>query len=722
MKKIFLLPFFLFTLLNLKAQFPAASQTQRQIIVGTENTALVLSVGKNQKLYQVYLGEKLKDPADYLSLPNLHEAYIPSGTDNLFEPAIKILHNDGNPSLELLVADEKTTRDGNLITTSILLKDSKYPVEVRLNFVAFQKENIIKTWTEIRHQEKNPVLLTKYASSMIHLDAYKYWLTQFHGDWAKEMRMEESQLTSGIKTIDSKLGTRANMYQTPVFFLSKNIPSTETSGEVIAGTLGWTGSFQMSFELDNSNSLRMISGINPFASEYHLKPYETFTTPEFLFTFSNTGKGQASRNFHRWARNYGVMDGNGNRLSLLNNWEATFFDFDEPKLTELFGGAKNLGVDLFLLDDGWFGNKYPRSNDRAGLGDWQETQTKLPHGLGYLVEQAEAKGVKFGIWIEPEMVNPKSELYEKHPDWVLKLPNRDEHYYRNQLVLDLCNPEVQEFVYKLVDDMLTKNPKIAFIKWDCNRMMTNTYSPYLKDQQSHVQIEYVRSFYRVMDRLRTKYPKLPIMLCSGGGGRTDYGALKYFTEFWPSDNTDPYERVFIQWGYSYFFPSITSCNHITSWGKQSLKYKTDVAMMGKMGYDIRVNEMTPDELKFSQQAIQIHNRLRDLIWKGELYRLVSPYDEERAVLMYANEDKSKALIFSYALHPRTFNQFSPVKLLGLDANKKYKIEEINKMPGVNSWFAAEGKTFSGDYLLKIGLSLPNNSDLTSAVIEITEEK
>jgi alpha-galactosidase len=478
----------------------------------------------------------------------------------------------------------------------------------------------------------------------------------------------------------------------------------------------------MLFELDNNNSLRMISGINPFASEYHLNPNENFVTPEFIFTFSTKGKGQASRNFHSWARNYGVLDGNGSRLTLLNNWESTYFDFDENKLTELFGGAKELGVDLFLLDDGWFGNKYPRKNDQAGLGDWQETKTKLPHGLGYLVEQAEAKGVKFGIWIEPEMVNPKSELYEKHPDWILKLPNREENYFRNQLVLDLTNPEVQEFVYKVVDEMLTKNPKIAFIKWDCNRMMTSAYSTYLKDNQSHVQIEYVRSFYRVMERLRSKYPHLPIMLCSGGGGRTDYGALKYFTEFWPSDNTDAYERVFIQWGYSYFFPSIASCNHITTMGKQSLKFRTDVAMMGKMGYDLRINEMTEDELKFSKQAVLNYNRLKDLIWKGDLYRLISPYEEERAVLMYTSADKSKSVLFSYSLHPRTFGQFSPVHLMGLDPNKNYRIEEINKMPNGRSRFMAEGKTFSGDYLMKIGLPLPNNSDLTSSVIEISEMK
>ena len=722
MKKNLLLILSLFVIIQLFAQSVRPVETEKQIVIETKKSALVYSVGKNKKLYQAYLGEKLNNASDYLLQRNTHEAYIPSGTDNLFEPAIKMLHNDGNPSLELLFSEDKMLFDGNVTTTTIILKDPVYPVTVKLIFVAYFEEDIVKTWTEISHQEKNPVVMSNFASSMIHLNADRYWLTQFHGDWAEEMRMEESQLTSGIKTIDSKLGTRANIFQTPVFFLAKDKPAGENSGEVIAGTLGWTGSFQMLFEIDNLNSLRMISGINPFASEYHLKPNENFVTPEFIFTFSARGKGLASRNFHQWARNYGVMDGNGSRLTLLNNWEATYFDFDEKILTDLFGGAKELGVDVFLLDDGWFGNKYPRSNDGAGLGDWQETKTKLPHGLGYLVEQAEAKGVKFGIWIEPEMVNPKSELYEKHPEWILKLPNRAENYYRNQLVLDLTNPEVQDFVYNVVDEIMTKNPSIAFIKWDCNRLMTNTYSPYLKDKQSHVQIEYVRSFYNVMERLREKYPDLPIMLCSGGGGRTDYGALKYFTEFWPSDNTDAVERVFIQWGYSYFFPSITSCNHITTMGKQSLKYRTDVAMMGKMGYDIRVNEMTADELEFSKMAVQNYNRLKELIWSGDMYRLISPYEEERAVLMFASQDKSKSLLFSYALHPRAFGQFSPVRLAGLDAAKTYKVQEINKMKGIWSSFSSDGKTYSGDYLMKVGLSLPNNNELTSAVIEITEVK
>ncbi|HWJ25437.1 MAG TPA: alpha-galactosidase, partial [Flavisolibacter sp.] len=383
---------------------------------------------------------------------------------------------------------------------------------------------------------------------------------------------------------------------------------------VMAGTLAWTGNYQFTFEIDQRNNLRVRSGINAYASEYRLKPGEVFKTPAFIFTYSNQGKGQASRNLHRWARQYAVLDGNQPRMTLLNNWEATHTNFNEEKLIELFGEAKKLDVDLFLLDDGWFGNKYPRNNDKAGLGDWQEDSTKLKNGIIRLVQEAGKKDIKFGIWLEPEMVNPKSELYEKHPDWILKLPNREEDLQRNQLVLDLTNPKVQEFVYRVVDNLLTKNPGLAFIKWDCNRSMTNAYSPYLKTEQSHLYIEYTRSLYKVMERIRRKYPHLPIMLCSGGGGRTDYGALKYFTEFWPSDNTDALERVYIQWGYSNFFPANTISAHITSMGKQSLKFRTDVAMMDKLGFDIRVNNFTAQELQFANEAVKTYKRISDVIW------------------------------------------------------------------------------------------------------------
>jgi alpha-galactosidase len=502
--------------------------------------------------------------------------------------------------------------------------------------------------------------------------------------------------------------------------LSLNSKADENSGELVAGTIAWSGNFKLSFELDNKNSLRISSGINPFASEYSLQPGKIFTTPSFIYTFSNKGKGQASRNLHSWARKYGIKDGEKPRLTLLNNWETTFFNFDEKKLTDMFADSKTLGVDMFLLDDGWFGNKYPRSGDKSGLGDWQATKTKLPNGIGFLMQEAEKTGIKFGIWIEPEMVNPKSELYEKHPDWVLKLPNRPESYYRTQLVLDLCNPQVQDFVFKTVDDIMQTNSGVAFFKWDCNRMMTSAYSTYLKNQQSHLFIDYTNGLYKVLDRIKTKYPNLPMMLCSGGGGRTDYAFLKYFTEFWASDNTDPYNRVFIQWGYSQFFPAFSICNHVTSWGNQSIKFKTDVAMMGKLGFDINVKELKEKELKYCQDAVANYKRLSPVIWYGDMYRIISPYDESRAVLMYVNEAKSKAVLFSYTLHPLYDPQYNSVRFQGLDSNKTYKIEEINVMPEGKKSLEESGDSFTGDYLMNVGLRVSSSRVETSVVLEITE--
>ena len=703
----------------------SAAAQNTQFVIQTKNISLVLTKGTNGRIYQSYLGKRLLNPADNANLAGTkHEAYITGGMEDLHQPAISVTHTDGNPSLQLQYVSSKTDKPNDDVTATIIeLKDPQYPVEVALHYEAYYNEDIIKTWTEIRNNEKSTLILNNYASSMLHFDADKYWLTQYHGDWATEMRMEEAPLTSGIKTIDSKLGTRADMYQAPLFMLSLDKQSTETSGELIAGTLAWTGNFQFQFDIDEHGSLRVISGINPYASAYQLAAGKTFTTPAFIFTYSNSGKGLASRNLHKWARNYGVLDGNKPRYVLYNNWETTDMKFDQNLLVGLFDDVKKTGIDLFLLDDGWFGNKYPRDNDRAGLGDWQENKKKLPDNVEYLVKQAEVKGIKFGIWLEPEMVNPKSELYEKHPDWILKLPNRDENYQRNQLVLDLTNPKVQDFVFGVVDNMLASNPGIAYIKWDCNRTMSNTWSPYLKDKQSNLYVDYTLSLYHVLDRVRAKYPHLLIMLCSGGGGRTDYGALKYFTEFWPSDNTDPLERVYIQWGYSNFFPSITLSSHVTNWSKTaSLKFKTDVAMMGRLGYDMKLSGMSPAETQFTQDAIKNYKRLSDVIWYGDLYRIISPYDEDRAVLMYVNDAKDKAVLFNYILNVRYKQAFNKVKLQGLDPLASYKVEEINLMPGAKPTLAETGKTLSGDYLMTVGLALSGKvTSQSSSVIEITKQ-
>ena len=606
--------------------------------------------------------------------------------------------------------------------TVITLKDDKYPVTVKLHYIAYGKENIIRTFSEISHQEKKPVTLSKYASSMLHLNSSRYFLTEFSGDWAHEANITERELDFGKKVVDTKLGTRANLFVSPFFQLSLGNPSQENAGEVLVGTLGWTGNFRFIFEVDNKNELRIISGINPYASEYKLPANEVFRTPDFYFTYSCQGKGEASRSFHDWARNHQVKKGGETRMTLLNNWEATYFTFDENKLIGLIDEATKLGVDMFLLDDGWFANKYPRSSDRQGLGDWEETADKLPNGIGRLVEESQKKGIKFGLWIEPEMVNPKSELYENHKDWVIHLPNRDEYYFRNQMVLDLSNPKVQDHVFGVVDNLMTKYPGIAFFKWDCNSPITNIYSVYLKDKQSHLYVDYVRGLYKVLDRIKAKYPNLPMMLCAGGGGRSDYEALKYFTEFWPSDNTDPIERLFIQWGYSQIFPSKTLCAHVTTWNRgTSIKFRTDVAMMCKLGFDIKLEDMNQNEHLYCDLAVKNYNRLKPVILEGDMYRLVSPYGSNHTSSMFVGKDKKTAAVFAFDIHPRYAEKTLPVRLQGLDADKMYRVKEINMMPGSGSSLKGNDQVFSGEYLMNVGLDLFTTQQLNSRLIEITAE-
>lgn len=701
-------------------QSSTLAQSVNTMVVSTNDFALVFKV-KDKHVYQAYLGNKLSGDQDYenLDVDTDNQIYSTSGMSDRRNTAIRVIHADGNPSLDLQYVSHSVKRiSEDVQETQIKLKDPQYPFEVTLFYQSFYAENVIKTWSVINHREAAPVILHEFASANLYMNASHYWLTQFHGDWAKEMQIQESELTSGIKIIDSKLGTRATKYENPGFMISPDKPSGENSGAVLAGTLAWSGNFSLSFQVDNLNQLSIMPGINAYASDYALKPDSNFITPAFIFTYSNLGKGQATRNIDRWARNYGILDGSGSRYTLLNNWEATYFDFNEEKLTHLFDQAKEIGVDMFLLDDGWFGNKYPRNDDHAGLGDWQTNRKKLPHGIGYLVKEANKRGLKFGIWIEPEMVNPKSELYEKHQDWIIKLPNRPENYHRNQLVLDLSNLQVQDFVFGIIDGLMRDYPGIAYFKWDCNRIFTNEYSPYLGRDQSKLYVNYVEGLYQVMQRVRKKYPAIPMMLCSGGGGRMDYGALKYFTEFWPSDNTNPMDRIFIQWGYSYFYPAIATCNHVTESGDYSLKFKMDVAMMGKMGFDMQFDKLSSSEIKFIQQGIKTYDNIKQVVWHGDLYRLLSPYAGNRAALMYVSEDKGRSIVFTYSLHDILDPENQPIRLNGLDPNKSYLVTEINLEEGKRSRCPESGKTYSGSYLMNVGIHAPIGSAGTSAVFDV----
>jgi len=562
--------------------------------------------------------------------------------------------------------------------------------------------------------EPGTVTLERMASTALLLPSTNVWLTHFFGDFEQEMlKPITEEITPGTKVLDSKLGVRANQFQNPSFIVSLDGPPEENSGRVLAGSLEWSGSFQCAFD-DNGTGIRALCGVNPFASAYHLKPDEKFTTPKMIWSWSTNGLGDMSRKLHAWARDYGMRNGHQTRNVLLNNWEATGFDFDFNRIAGLFGPAKELGVELFLLDDGWFGNKYPRVNDHAGLGDWQPNHQRLPDGLAPLAATAVKDGLRFGIWMEPEMVNPQSELFDQHPDWVIAQPKRALELTRNQMVLDLTRPEVQAFEWQSIQNILGV-PDITYAKWDCNRYLTQPGSSYLAaNRQSELWIDYVNALYALMDKTAKAYPETELMLCSGGGGRADYGALKYFHEFWPSDNTDAIMRVPMQWDYSYFFPLMAVASHVTHSGDRPMHFACSVAMSARFGMDLDLNKLSAQDKAVCAGAISAYKQIREVTQLGDLYRLENPHKTFRGALDFVSPDQARAVVFAFQLQD---GPPAPVHPQGLDPAKTYTVHELNPAPG-RAPISQEGRTFTGEELMRNGIVPSCAHAVEACVIEL----
>lgn len=705
----------------------AAAQQPVLIRVATRDNLMILGVDKDKALKQIYYGPVT--PPGEEAVARGDDAYSTYGK-GYSEVALRLTHSDGNTTT-YLVYDKYTTQrlDSNTELTSVYLHDTYYPVEVTLCYKTYFKENIIAQWAEVRNGETGPVVLNDFASGDLTFHESSYYLTSYYGDWAHEFNMTETQLQPGIRIIDSKLGVRSDQRSNPSFLLSLDGKLREDEGRVLGATLAWPGSWQLKFEVGGEGNLSVLCGANPYASAYTLDPNATFATPVLLHSYSTLGAGDITRRFHRWARTYGIRDGYGKRDVLLNNWEATYFNFDEQKLTNIIRQAGTMGFDLFLLDDGWFGNKYPRNNDDAGLGDWEVNRQKLPHGISYLVQQCTDNHLKFGIWIEPEMVNPKSELYEQHPDWVITAPNRPLDVQRNQLILDLSNPKVAEYVYQCIYKLLSENKGIRYIKWDCNRYVTNPGSAYLgRDRQANLFVDYSKALLSIMDRIRKAFPDVTLMACSGGGGRIDYATLPNFQEYWPSDNTDAVERIRIGWGLEYFFPAIGMASHVSNipngitGRSESLKFRFDVAMTGKLGMDLQPMQMSETDKVFARNAIQTYKGIEDVVLHGDLYRLLSPYEGHRAALMYASEDSSRAVVYSFITEksPGHEDEHKIIHLKGLTPGASYRLTEIDK--GSSSRFGDyEGKTFTGAFLMNEGVRSDFLSEYESMVFEVVKQ-
>ena len=690
-----------------------------QVVIQTKSNTMVLDVTKGQQPKYVYYGQKLSaQELQHLQQPNVFgrmEAYPAHGLNTPAEAALAMRHTDGNLSTALAADSWQQTG----AVTSITLKDPVYPVTVTLNYKAYADEDIIEAWAEIQNGEKGTVTLTTFASAMLPIRRGDVWLSHFYGSWANEARLVEEPLTPGQKVIVNKDGTRNSHTDHAEVMFSLDGKGQENQGQVIGAALCYSGTFRLKVVTDDTDYHYFFAGINEDNSEYHLKKGETFRTPALALSYSQAGLSGVSRNFHKWGRKYKLMHGDKERKILLNSWEGVYFDINQQGMDQMMKDIASMGGELFVMDDGWFGDKYPRKTDNSSLGDWVVDKNKLPEGIEGLLRDAKKNGVKFGIWIEPEMANTTSELYEAHPDWIVKAPKREPVLGRGgtQVVLDLANPKVQDFVFSVVDNLMSKYPEIDYIKWDANMAIMNHGSQYLTmNDQSHLYIEYHRGLEKVCQRIRAKFPDVTIQACASGGGRANWGVLPWFDEFWVSDNTDALQRIYMQWGTSYFFPAIAMASHIsatpnhTVFRTTSLKYRIDVAMSGRLGMEIQPKNMTDEEKELCRKAIAEYKQIRPIVQFGNIFRLVSPYDRKGlASLMYVNDEQSKAVWYWWKTESFQNEHLPRVKMAGLNPNRMYKVHELNRID--LQPLDCEGRSFSGAYLMSHGLDVPYRNEV-----------
>ena len=715
----------------------SAAAPQQLIDIRTDDVSIVLAARPDGEVHFRHFGSRIDDPSPLAGYKSSRRA--DHGTDDLAcpamggrnfrEPALRITHADGdmNTDLRYVSHSSRQLADPNVTETVVKMTDCCQALDVELVFTAYARENVITTHTVIRNREEGPVTLHSFYSSAVTLKSDKYLLTHLYGAWAREAQVDHTLLTHGSKSIESMREVRTTHTENPAFMLTLGSGSfSENCGEVIAGALAWSGNFRLNFEVDEYDVLTVLAGANPNGSEYRLRPGESFTTPEMIYTHSLRGAGGASRNLHDWGRNYGVYHAERVVPTLLNSWEGAYFDFDAKVLKQMIDDAASMGLEMFVLDDGWFGNKYPRNAANAGLGDWQVNWKKLPAGIDDIASYAHRKGLKFGIWIEPEMVNPKSELAERHPDWIVRPPKREAPETRRQWLLDLSNPAVQDFVFETFDNTMKLSDKIDYIKWDANRNANNVGSAYLPaDEQSHFWIDYAQGFYKVMERIRAKYPDVLIQACASGGGRVEYGALRYFDEFWTSDNTEALSRARIQYGTSLFYPAVAMGSHVSAVPNHQtgnvtpIKFRFDMACAGRLGMELQPKQMTDAEKEFARRAIASYKEYRDIVMQGDLYRIGTPYDESGCYgVLYVAKDKRQAVLFAYSLRYQGRSLIPKFRLDGLDPKTGYTVRELN-VDKPRFWF--DGKTLSGELLMNAGIN-PHLSKIYDSAVFILKAK
>ena len=677
----------------------------------TKNTLYQMKVDRFGVLNHLWYGEKTDCCMDYLldypdagfsgniyeaenertySLNTLPQEYSTSGVGDFRISAISVTHEDGSNALDLRVREYQIkegkyeipglpavyAKEDEAETLEITLKDTATEAEVILKYGVFEKEDVITRSVVVKNSGKTPIVINKVHSMCLDIPYGDWEWMHFYGRHTMERQAERVPVLHGISESSSSRGTSSH-HQNPAVLLCEK-DCTETNGHCIGAALMYSGGFQAQVEKDQLEQIRLVMGIHPDTFEWILEAGEAFYTPEVILSCSTTGFAKLSQNFHHIIRNH-VCRGTyqlSSRPVLINNWEATYFDFNEEKILNIARQASKLGIDMMVLDDGWFGK---RDDDCTGLGDWFVNEKKLNGGLKALVEKINAMGMKFGLWFEPEMVSEDSDLYRNHPDWAIQIPGRKPMRSRYQLVLDMSNPEVVDYLYGVMSAILREN-HIEYVKWDMNRSISDWYTATLsRGRQMEMPHRYVLGLYELLEKLTSEFPDVLFEGCSGGGGRFDAGMMYYCPQIWCSDDTDAHERTFIQYGTSFFYPTSTVGSHVSAVPNHqtgritSIETRGVVAMAGSFGYELDLNQLSEEEKAVVAKQVTHYKEYQSLIYNGDYYRLANPFEDGMSAWSWISEDKKTILVQGVLFRAKPNVLRKTLRLMGLEAKKNYKI-------------------------------------------------
>lgn len=717
-----------------------------------ENISYILKVLDDGTLGHLYFGKKIKHRDSYQHLVQFTSAEVPVtpnalddkrgfckdillqeypsyGNGDYREPAIVVLQENGSRitdftyhSYEIVEGKENLKNLPNTYvensneakTLKIYLKDELIGATLTLSYTIFKDYDVITRNAHIKNESDEKLVLERFLSASLDFKEPDFQIVHLSGAWSRERHVEISEINQNKFVIDSKRGT-SSVNSNP-FIALKRKETTEFSGEVYGFNLVYSGNHIEMVEKNQYDKLRVSMGMNPFNFNWTLLKGDEFQSPEVVMSYSNTGMNGLSLNYHRLYRERlarGVWRDKV-RPVLLNNWEATYFDFNEEKILDIAKKAKELGVELFVLDDGWFG---ARNHDKAGLGDWWSNLEKIPSGVEGLSKKVEEMGIKFGLWFEPEMVNKDSELYRNHPNWILRAPNRKNTPSRNQHTLDLGREDVREYLYEKISKILRES-KISYVKWDMNRPMTEVWSEVIDStKQGEVFHRYILGLYELLEKLTTEFPEVLFESCASGGNRFDPGMLYYMPQTWTSDDTDAVERIKIQYGTSLCYPVVSMGAHVSAVPNHQtnritpIKTRGNVAIFGAFGYELDLNKITDEEKEIVKKQIEFFKENRELIQFGDFYRLVSPFEKKLndAAWMVVSKDKKEALVAKYKVLSVPNAGYESLLLSGLNEDYLYSVESLQ----------VQGESYYGDELHTSGLIFkePSFSDLGNLQIE-----